>query len=150
MCLKPSYSDNGQVINLQIPIGSSGRGLSLFGIFYFFYICKTKCWHHLVLFWLTVPRQFLCADLCASVVSYVRFVSPLLFPHLSVFWCLGKAVRRGRSISLLLFLIFRVNLNCLGSHFTQNTPNRAMIGPNTNIRSQAPAKWVKQTEGVVL
>ena len=43
---------------------------------------------------------------CASVVSYVVFVLSLYVPHLSFFWCLGKAILPGCVIFLISSLIF--------------------------------------------
>ena len=50
---------------------------------------------------------------CASVVSYVVFVLSFFVPHLTFFWCLGKAVFRDCGISWVSSLIFLLN----GIHF---------------------------------
>ena len=59
-----------------------------------------------LVFLLTVPSgSSFAVLLCGSVVTYVAFVLSLLFPHLSFFRCLGKAVLRDYSISLVSSVI---------------------------------------------
>ena len=51
----------------------------------------------------------------ASVVSYEVFVLSLFVPHLSVFWCLGKALLRNYGAVLVSSLIsfYKMVENCM-------------------------------------
>ena len=61
-----------------------------------------------VVFLLTLPtRIFCCSSSLCVCVSYVTFMLSFVFPpHLSYFWCLGRAVLRDCGISWVSSLLF--------------------------------------------
>ena len=88
---------------------------------------------------------------CASVVSYLTFGLSLYFPHLSFFWCLGRAMLRDYGFSWIssqqMTCIWTVNSTTdLTVHWTRIWPGQAfftncMWAQQRKIRLRRYAIW---------